>query len=184
MKASKFQRTLIKILSAFSEPHLRVRTSRANSKSHVEQDETDVLYVTGNSMNLTAELPDSPSILRKLESAKFSISNEVQSRGTSVPAKETRMSQTSLGKSSESPGKRVRGMPRNTSNASLRRDGSVKDKGILKSPGGFESRKSSRKSSKSANMQKETSSDTSSDESQRALITKVTAATSHQRKVN
>lgn len=141
-------------------------------------------------MNLTAELPDSPSILRKLESAKFSVSNEIQSRNvTNVKhdggsTRETRMSQTSLYKSTtESPGKRGKGMPRNTSTTSLRRDGSVKEKGILKSPGGIETRKGSRKTSKAA-VQKESSSDTSSDESQKALISKISGASAaHPRKV-
>lgn len=42
------------------------------------QDETDVLYVMGTSLNVTAELPDSPSVVRKLEEAeaRYAVVNE------------------------------------------------------------------------------------------------------------
>lgn len=171
------------------EPQTR---GRKNSKSQVNEDETDVLYVTGTPMNLVAELPDSPSILRKLENTKFSITNEnasrspPRSRSDGIVIQKDRHFQPSLAKSLESPGKKQRGVSRNTSVTSLsspfRRDGSTKEKGILKSPGLFDNRRVSRKASKAA--PKDSSSDTSSDESQKALISRVSAATSsHSRKV-
>lgn len=57
------------------------RSHRKSSKAYLSQDETDVLYVStgGTSLNVTAELPDSPSILRKLSTepeARYSVLNE------------------------------------------------------------------------------------------------------------
>jgi hypothetical protein len=52
---------------------------RKSSKAYLSQDETDVLYVIGTSLNVTAELPDSPSVVRKLgesAEAKYSLINE------------------------------------------------------------------------------------------------------------
>ncbi|XP_035709866.1 kinase D-interacting substrate of 220 kDa B isoform X2 [Folsomia candida] len=61
-----------------SEPEPQQYERRKSSKAYLSQDETDVLYVMGTSSNITAELPDSPSIVRKLSEAeaKFSVVNE------------------------------------------------------------------------------------------------------------
>ena len=64
--------------------------SRRTSKAFEDQDETDVLYVTGSAASVTAELPDSPTILRRLESEKalYSVVNESIPRNTSYSSSE------------------------------------------------------------------------------------------------
>jgi len=58
----------------------RLAEPRKSSRAYLAQDETDVLYVMGTSLNVTAELPDSPSIVRKLEEAeaRYAVVNESQ----------------------------------------------------------------------------------------------------------
>lgn len=59
------------------ELHSHHTDHRKSSKAYLAQDETDVLYVMGTSLNVTAELPDSPSIVRKLEEAeRYAVINE------------------------------------------------------------------------------------------------------------
>ena len=51
---------------------------RKSSRAYLAQDETDVLYVS-TSLKVTAELPDSPSVVRKLEDeARYAVINELQ----------------------------------------------------------------------------------------------------------
>ena len=54
----------------------------------VDRNETDMLYVLGTPMNTTAELPDSPRVLRTLQTQKpqFSVVNESLSKTASVPS--------------------------------------------------------------------------------------------------
>lgn len=70
---------------------------RKSSKGYLPQDETDVLYVMGTSLNVTAELPDSPSIVRKLEEAeaRYAVINETHSPHSSYATVLRNVSSTS-----------------------------------------------------------------------------------------
>ncbi|ODN06135.1 hypothetical protein Ocin01_00561, partial [Orchesella cincta] len=166
---------------------------RKSSKAYLAQDETDVLYVMGTSLNVTAELPDSPSVVRKLEEAeaRYAVINESQNHAsrlrnvssTSAISDPIYIPSTSGGAFTSGKNGRPGSLTQNfsfagstmTSTSYPMKSKSFGAKDFKTSHQHRSGKDSPRKSSRSILAQQqpeETSSDASSDESQKPLVMK------------
>lgn len=175
-----------------------ISDGRKSSKAYLSNDETDVLYVVGTSLNVTAELPDSPSIVRKLgeAEARYSLVNESQTNlmklqssepisipggGTSPRSCKGRPGSLSKNLSFSENVTMLNTSPVKLSRSLGTRDSYTRSSGrSSKSPG--KERKVSRSFAKHrASGAQEDSSETSSDESQKPLVMKPIPGDKHRK---